>query len=582
MSTYDDASLILYPSGYKEDKIYSLKPTDGSGDLTFTRASTATRVNADGLIEKVRTNLVLQSNTFNTSWTASNATVTSGQAGYDGTNNAWFLTASSTSNAYIEQSIAITGVHNYSIYLKKGTSDFAVLTIEGIYGGYSYFNLATGALGTAVGVTASIQSIGNGWHRCSIAAAAILLGNAVRAYVTDADNSPNVTNGKNILIQAAQTETGEIATDYIPTTTTAVSVGMTANVPRIDYTGGGCGKLLLEPQRSNLALYSEQFDNAGNWYTANTTVSANIATSPDGYTNADRLATTAANGYLSNAVAISISADASSYTQSIFVKWVSGSEVIKLRAALTNGTSVAKESSINIRTGVVVSTDTTAQVVSYGSGWYRISHQITNNSTNTNGVYQFYPTNDGTNTNVIYLWGASLEAGSYSSSYIPTLASVTRLADAASKTGISSLINSAEGVLYAEIKGFENDTISRRISLSNGTATERLFIDLQATQNRVRCEIVTPSGGASLVYIGIVQTNFNKIAFTWKSGNFQIWLNGVKVIFTTVGNIPSGLNQLSFSNGITPPSDFFYGNIKQLQLYKISLTDTQLTTLTTL
>jgi hypothetical protein len=158
----------------------------------------------------------------------------------------------------------------------------------------------------------------------------------------------------------------------------------------------------------------------------------------------------------------------------------------------------------------------------------------------------------------------------------------TRLADAASKTGISSLINSAEGVLYAEIKGFENDTISRRISLSNGTATERLFIDLQATQNRVRCEIVTPSGGASLVYIGIVQTNFNKIAFTWKSGNFQIWLNGVKVIFTTVGNIPSGLNQLSFSNGITPPSDFFYGNIKQLQLYKISLTDTQLTTLTTL
>ena len=61
MSLYTDASLIMYPSGYKEDKIYSLKPTDGSGDLTFTRASTATRVNAEGLIEKVRTNLVLNS-----------------------------------------------------------------------------------------------------------------------------------------------------------------------------------------------------------------------------------------------------------------------------------------------------------------------------------------------------------------------------------------------------------------------------------------------------------------------------------------------------------------------------------------
>jgi hypothetical protein len=39
MSLYDDASLILYPSGYKAGTAYSLKPTDGSGDLTFTRAS---------------------------------------------------------------------------------------------------------------------------------------------------------------------------------------------------------------------------------------------------------------------------------------------------------------------------------------------------------------------------------------------------------------------------------------------------------------------------------------------------------------------------------------------------------------
>ena len=55
MSTYTDASLIYYPSGVKAGKAYSLKPTDGSGDLTFTRASTATRVNSAGLIESVAT-----------------------------------------------------------------------------------------------------------------------------------------------------------------------------------------------------------------------------------------------------------------------------------------------------------------------------------------------------------------------------------------------------------------------------------------------------------------------------------------------------------------------------------------------
>ena len=103
MSFYDDASLIMYPSGYKANKIYSLKPTDGSGDLDFTRSNdTATRVNSAGLIEKVRTNLVLQSNTFNTSWVLSNATVSSGATDPNGGSTAWTLnkTASQTFHLY--------------------------------------------------------------------------------------------------------------------------------------------------------------------------------------------------------------------------------------------------------------------------------------------------------------------------------------------------------------------------------------------------------------------------------------------------------------------------------------------------
>jgi hypothetical protein len=45
MSYFDDASLVMIPSGYKTSKVYSVKPTDGTGDLTFTRSNdTATRV----------------------------------------------------------------------------------------------------------------------------------------------------------------------------------------------------------------------------------------------------------------------------------------------------------------------------------------------------------------------------------------------------------------------------------------------------------------------------------------------------------------------------------------------------------
>jgi len=73
----NSASLVMIPSGYKEDVVYSQIPTDGSGDLSFTRASNGTRVNSAGLVEVVPWNLALQSETFdNASWVKSNSTIT--------------------------------------------------------------------------------------------------------------------------------------------------------------------------------------------------------------------------------------------------------------------------------------------------------------------------------------------------------------------------------------------------------------------------------------------------------------------------------------------------------------------------
>ena len=119
MSNYTDASLIYYPSGYKAGEAYSLKPTDGSGDLTFTRASTATRVNESGLIESVatgvpridftgggcgklllepqRTNLLLYSELFNNAyWSSFGITITpNSTTSPDGTLNAQKLTSTS-------------------------------------------------------------------------------------------------------------------------------------------------------------------------------------------------------------------------------------------------------------------------------------------------------------------------------------------------------------------------------------------------------------------------------------------------------------------------------------------------------
>jgi hypothetical protein len=68
MSLLDLASLVLAPTATKEGKVYSAIPNTGDGDMTFSRGSAATRVNSAGLIEKERGNLLLQSNTFDTTW----------------------------------------------------------------------------------------------------------------------------------------------------------------------------------------------------------------------------------------------------------------------------------------------------------------------------------------------------------------------------------------------------------------------------------------------------------------------------------------------------------------------------------
>jgi hypothetical protein len=359
---------------------------------------------------------------------------------------------------------------------------------------------------------------------------------------------------------------------------------VTSSVPRLNYPlidgiVQGCPSLLLEPQRTNLALYSEQMNNAA-WTAINCTVSANAATSPDGYTNADSISTTAANSFFGAASGVTISADASTYTQSVFMKWVSGSEIVKLRAALTGGTSVAKETIANVRTGVITYTDSTAQIVSYGNGWYRISQQITNNSTNTNFNYQFYPTNDGTNTNVISLWGCMAEIGAYATSYIPTSGTTaTRSAETCNNAGDVNTFNNSEGVLFAEISGLADDGTNRRISISDGSTSDRIVLGYTASPNQliVLVSSNSVSGVASIVNINN-SLQFNKIALKYKLNDFALWINGIEVLTDNSLNSPIGLNDLSFE-GADNLNDF-YGSTKQIQYYNTALNDSDLETLT--
>ena len=132
--------------------------------------------------------------------------------------------------------------------------------------------------------------------------------------------------------------------------------------------------------------------------------------------------------------------------------------------------------------------------------------------------------------------------------------------------------------MFAEIAALYNDVTYREISLNDGTINNVVEIRYTPIDNQV--QFIIRNGGVAVVAELIPLSNaldFNKIAFSYKSNDYKMYVNGVQVATDTSGAMPSGLNALSLYWG----TNYFYGKVKQLQVYKTALTDTQLAALTT-
>ena len=258
---YNKASLVLTPQMVETGKVYSMKPEDRKGDFTFTRASAATRVNADGNIEKETQNLLKNSGDLTQSqWQNIRTTDVSGQGGYDGTNNALKIIPTTDNNTHRLDYVdtwSTSQVYTFSFYAKASGYDTIDIVIGGssVGGAYGRFNLSTGtASNVGISIATSMEDVGSGWYRCQVAQVS---GSTTRINIGVNDGTTQSYAGdgtSGVLIQHPQLEQGLVARDYIETTTAAVYGGITDNTPRLDYTDSSCPALLLEPLRSNLVI----------------------------------------------------------------------------------------------------------------------------------------------------------------------------------------------------------------------------------------------------------------------------------------------------------------------------------------
>ena len=565
----EQASLVMIPSGYKEDVVYSEIPLDGSGDMAFTRASNGTRINSQGLVEVCPWNLLQYSEDFtNAFWnkaTSGSATlsVTANQTtAPNGTNTADLI--SITRSAVSELSAVYTfvgqgiGTFKNSIWLKAKDSSNVGKTIdlwswEGATRGY-----------TKITLTAD-------WVRYE-QNTTVFTGSASELFdfgLLPSGFSTSTTLAVEFYVWGAQANIGSTAKPYFPTTDRL-------NVPRLTYQngGGGCPSLLLEKQSTNLLLYSNQLD-LWTRFTNTTKSIDNSVIDPEG---------NFANKYLRNSSSVAIASldgvsisASTTYTFTYFAKKGNYSQINVEVGSGANNVQLSYNFDTGALTGVSYGSQTliSSSASSFGNGWVRITGVFTGSITSIN--YTIY-IGSAINT-YVYLYGAQLEASSYPTSYIPTTSSsATRVEDACSKTGISSLIGQTSGTLFVQWINLNNELcnlIETYNSASGITGTSSILIQKSAN-NQLNIRVFDSLGNYGDAFSVTMPIGTNKVALAYEPGAAIMYLNGVAI----------GSNSRTYVFGSTRDSIAFdnrgsYAR-SEVVLFPTRLTNAELASLTTI
>lgn len=494
--------------------------------ITFSRSSSGTYVDANGviqsaatnvarfdhapatgeslglLVEEARTNIQKYSTDFATQWTF----------GGTGTGALYPNVALAPDNTFTASKLAAENTR----YLSSSGNGLSLAS------GWVAFNLATGSFVQSLGTVTSygIVAVGNGWYRVHMvtggycasvyAKAAELSQIAIQLfnnsfYIYSSNGAAgNTTSG--ILIWGAQLEAGSFPTSYIPTPATFTSRASTAtyyDANGVIQTAGSnvarsaaffpdssgvmrSAGLLLEAARTNKKVNSTTLNPS--FIFTNTVSPAPTATivAPDGVSQTVEILAEDTSTNLHSG-SLQFSGTYSDWAVSFFVK-AAGRTRFKFDPR-ENGTF----REFDLTAGTVDGVVDPSKFEKLPNGWFRVKNMTVSNfraysrwrllDASGNESYT------GNGTSGIYLWGLQWEdSATFSSSYIPTTgsqvtraadvsssATVTRAADVVSMTGtnFSSWYNQSEGTLFAQwvspdTKQFSSPAIIKESTAKNG------------------------------------------------------------------------------------------------------------------
>lgn len=357
---------------------------------------------------------------------------------------------------------------------------------------------------------------------------------------------------------------------------------------RHDYDSSAAARgVLLEGQRTNNFLRSEEFDNAS-WTKENTTITANSVAAPDNAVTADKIAEVTDVAQVHAVRQDPALTDNENYVVSVFA---TSAERTWLLITIRNKAANVFSAWYNLGAGTIgtVSGAATATIEPWANGFYRCA--ITYNAESGGGTpyHRIGPTTgdgvvtyDGAAGNGIRVWGAQHEQVASGeplapSSYIATTSgTATRNADVLTFASLGHFTNPGTVILVGDVRALSANGVF--VSIDDGTINNRIVI--LAAGSPLRPEFDVVSGGvtqAAIIAAGggddFAAATEKKLSGAYATNDFELVSSSASRGTDVSGSVPGGQTTIRLgaqSNGVQ-----LFGHVRDLMIFarRLSLAD---------
>ena len=360
-----------------------------------------------------------------------------------------------------------------------------------------------------------------------------------------------INSAATVYAYGPQLEEGTTASDFVENTTGSPKfiTGATFG-PRVPM-------ILVEPSATNLVTYSEDFGNS--LYTKrNSTVTSGFS-SPDGENNAFKLTATANEG---DVYFVLGGGGGTTKAVSVFAKAASATSELIIQELGYTGRSTK----FNLNSGAITFSNSagTSTIENFGNGWFKCTHIETYSSGQNTLAYAYR----STTVDSLYLFGAQVETGSVSTSYIPTLSgsTVQRAADDLVISGSDfDFYNQSEGTIYAEFVPKLESLDATLFNFSDGSNFNRIM-----SLTKFYHIFVTTSGNTQVQFASgsVSLNNLNRLAASFKTNDCVLSLNGSSEVVDSSMAMPS-INQINIGARFGG-TEHLQGHIRRLIYWPVS------------